>query len=230
MGIRFYCPDCGRRLNIKTFLAGKRGICPHCDARVRIPLESQIPADAPKYRPASEGNGSTARRVTESASAATSFAEEEDDMALVTEKVESPPADPIDEAPDAVWYVRPPSGGQYGPARGEVMRRWLSEGRVSADSMVWREGWSDWQTAGPLFPSLQPAHTATAVVPQTAFAPAPSLLAGDQAVVAAESRAQTTTASKRTGTKRNKSLVPVIILGLLIVVLLVVTVIVLTRT
>ena len=64
------------------------------------------------------------------------------------------PLDPIDEAPQAIWYVRPPSGGQYGPARGDVMRKWMSEGRVSPDSLVWREGWADWRSAAETFPSL----------------------------------------------------------------------------
>ena len=54
-----------------------------------------------------------------------------------------------------IWYVRPPSGGQFGPAAGELMRTWLSEGRVSADSLVWREGWRDWQEAGTVFPKLR---------------------------------------------------------------------------
>jgi len=68
------------------------------------------------------------------------------------------PADPIAEAPMAIWYVRPPSGGQFGPARGDVMRKWIAEGRVSGDSLVWREGWADWQNAGRLFPHLQSAN------------------------------------------------------------------------
>jgi hypothetical protein len=65
------------------------------------------------------------------------------------------PADPIAEAPEMIWYVRPPSGGQFGPASGELMRGWLTEGRVSADSLVWREGWRDWQEAGTVFPKLR---------------------------------------------------------------------------
>jgi hypothetical protein len=65
------------------------------------------------------------------------------------------PADPIAEAPEVIWYVRPPSGGQFGPAAGDLMRTWLSEGRVSADSLVWREGWRDWQEAGKVFPKLR---------------------------------------------------------------------------
>ncbi len=65
------------------------------------------------------------------------------------------PRDPIAEAPESIWYIRPPSGGQFGPAPGELMQTWLSEGRVSADSLVWREGWHDWQEAGAVFPKLR---------------------------------------------------------------------------
>ncbi len=63
--------------------------------------------------------------------------------------------DPLAEAPNAVWYVRPPTGGQFGPAPGDVMRNWIDEGRVSPDSLVWREGWRDWQEAGQVFPQLR---------------------------------------------------------------------------
>lgn len=81
--------------------------------------------------------------------------------------------DPIAEAPQAVWYVRPPAGGQYGPAVGEIMRKWMAEGRVSADSLVWREGWPDWRKAGKVFPSLgaTPAVAASAA----AVAPLPGV-------------------------------------------------------
>jgi hypothetical protein len=54
----------------------------------------------------------------------------------------------------AIWYVRPPAGGQYGPARGDVMRKWVGEGRVTSDSLVWREGWPDWRPAAKVFPDL----------------------------------------------------------------------------
>jgi len=65
-------------------------------------------------------------------------------------------ADPLAAAGNVVWYVRPVSGGQFGPASGDVMRGWLAEGRISADSLVWREGWRDWQEAGSVFPQLSP--------------------------------------------------------------------------
>jgi hypothetical protein len=70
---------------------------------------------------------------------------------------DSAEVDPITDAPHAVWFVRPPSGGQYGPASGDIMRTWIAEGRVTDDSLVWREGWPDWKKAGPLFPGLRAA-------------------------------------------------------------------------
>ncbi len=39
MGIRFNCPQ-GHPLNVKEFLAGKRGICPECDVRFIVPVQS----------------------------------------------------------------------------------------------------------------------------------------------------------------------------------------------
>jgi hypothetical protein len=38
MGIRVTCPA-GHKLHVKTFLAGKRGVCPRCGAKFLIPLE-----------------------------------------------------------------------------------------------------------------------------------------------------------------------------------------------
>lgn len=60
--------------------------------------------------------------------------------------------DPLDDATEVIWYVRPPTGGQYGPAVADVMRCWLAEGRITPDSQVWREGWRDWRDAADVFP------------------------------------------------------------------------------
>ena len=58
-------------------------------------------------------------------------------------------ADPL--AAEATWYVRPATGGQFGPATSEIMRIWLAEGRIAADTLVWRDGWRDWQEAQSVF-------------------------------------------------------------------------------
>jgi hypothetical protein len=48
------------------------------------------------------------------------------------------------------------------------MRRWVAEGRVTGDSWVWREGWTDWRAAGDILP--MPAGT-TAALPKVEPAP-----------------------------------------------------------
>ena len=40
MGIRINCPGCGHKMNLKSFLAGKRGVCPKCHTKFDIPAES----------------------------------------------------------------------------------------------------------------------------------------------------------------------------------------------
>ena len=82
------------------------------------------------------------------------------------------------------------------------MRRWIEEGRVSADSLVWREGWADWKSAGPVFPTLQ-QETPEAVSADSELTPATS---------GSPMRAATRPPGK-------KSVATVVILGLVIVVL-----------
>ena len=172
MGIKFHCPN-GHKLNVKSFLAGKKGVCPKCGTKVRIPTVSEAglvdsdleETDASQSAPA-KSNGSSA--VAAPVMAAKAPAAPAVSVAPAEQATEvASPGDPIAEAPAAIWYVRPPTGGQYGPARGDIMRKWISEGRVSSDSLVWREGWTDWQNAGKLFPVLQAAGTAAAVLPAT---------------------------------------------------------------
>lgn len=96
------------------------------------------------------------------------------------------PADPLAEGGDVVWYVRPASGGQFGPAGPDIVRTWLAEGRISVDTLVWREGWRDWQEASQVFPHLAAGRVE-------------SPLAGTSA---GETTATTTTASTTTGSRR----------------------------
>jgi hypothetical protein len=46
MGIVASCPQ-GHRVKVKDHLAGRKGICPECGTRFRIPLESQAEAAGP---------------------------------------------------------------------------------------------------------------------------------------------------------------------------------------
>ena len=220
MGIRFYCPN-GHKLNVKSFLAGKRGICPHCDARFDIPNESQISGAAPRVRSGQAAEQPAVSMATGLGVAAAPGIDLESAEASPMAAGSSAAAagDPIAEAPDAVWYVRPPAGGQFGPARGDVLRQWIKEGRVSADSMVWREGWPDWKTAGPIFSELSPVPPLndSADVGTTQSTQVPEV--GTQSP--SKTRGQVTAGRSR---RNRKSLAAVICLGLLIVVLLVVLV------
>jgi hypothetical protein len=154
MGIKFLCPN-GHKLNVKSFLGGKKAICPKCGARVLVPSEATIHDDSPGGEslnlatiPAASAEAASDRAeavVGPQASASTP-------RPVVT--ATSPSGDPLAEAPTAVWYVRPASGGQFGPASSEILRNWLTEGRVGASSLVWRAGWSEWRSAAAVFPHL----------------------------------------------------------------------------
>ncbi len=212
MGIRFFCPQ-GHKLNVKSFLAGKKGFCPHCNAKVDIPLTSTrrssraaaseeaagagletteygdvaqqvaaanveitVAADAslatatsPSVVPPanassdSVSSGAVTPQVatpTPTTTAATANVAIDASPAAVAGEASSADAigaagDPISEAPEAVWYVRPVTGGQYGPTSGDVLRQWIEEGRVAADTYVWRDGWPTWQLASAAFSQFQ---------------------------------------------------------------------------
>ncbi len=147
MGIRFFCPN-GHKLHVKTFQAGRRGICPHCGASMAIPLESTRKGSKRLVGPQATPQPVAAPVVPSWEGPA--------DDAPASPAAEEPAigSGPFQEAPNAVWYVRPPAGGQFGPATSDVMKTWVAEGRVSADSLVWREGWRDWREAGQVFPHL----------------------------------------------------------------------------
>ncbi len=64
---------------------------------------------------------------------------------------------------DAKWFVRPPSGGQFGPASSALLMNWITESRVTADSFLWREGLAQWQAASELVPDLFAGPTVPAM-------------------------------------------------------------------
>lgn len=136
MGIRFACHHCGHPLNIKQELAGRVGRCPDCEQRFRIPLE-----DAPQSLPINATGSETAP------DSATDLAWRGDVRDPVT-----PAAVP---AVGTQWYVRPPAGGQYGPANDELIKSWIAEHRITPSTLVWRDGWPQWKNASEVFPELQ---------------------------------------------------------------------------
>jgi len=211
MGIKFYCPQ-GHKLHVKAFLGGKRGICPTCGAKVRIPQEEhnsahqkpdEVETDNVTMAAFADYAAANAlepdetslkslpplahKTATATTPASTQDGLESTDAKAIklnvsisetTEKenaaTDAPP-DSLDEAPNAVWYVRSGAGGQFGPATGDVMRNWLSEGRIGADSVVWREGWENWKPASDVFPSWIHGSASVPSVPAGASSPADEL-------------------------------------------------------
>ena len=185
MGIRFACHHCQKPLNIKRELAGKRGLCPTCGTRFRIPMDDaaySIPVDSSQTHAPANGvdeplNGFDASADagqqdyagddavrdplahvlvsaneptdTRQAGACQSVDVSRERVHVVQETrhsseagfdspqlpaaaVPTKPTLSLLDDPIAVWYVRPPSGGQYGPATGELLRTWISESRITA--------------------------------------------------------------------------------------------------
>ncbi len=80
----------------------------------------------------------------------------------------------VREAPSATWYVRPPAGGQYGPAPANIFCEWLTENRVTRDSLVWRDGWPQWLVAGEVFVDYFGPAAPPSSIPTYATAPSPT--------------------------------------------------------
>ncbi len=165
MGIRLRCPN-GHKLNVKSFLAGKRGVCPHCGAKFDIPSDQKATHDSGDELslPPPAGDLELPLQAVEfdQLPAPTSAPVHTAPILMPLQVAPQPPIqpvarDPIAEAPGAVWYVRHPVAGQFGPAPAELFRQWLGEGRITADSLVWREGWAEWQSARAIFPQFSPA-------------------------------------------------------------------------
>ena len=196
MGIRFACHVCGKHLNIKADLAGKRGICPACSSRFRIPKQD-AERSTPIEEPAQVGgvlvNPQHAAQPTTSSPAVTTSQTQSDAHTTTTSNSPSgvTSLDILVSDPNATWYVRPPTGGQYGPASGEILKQWIAEGRVASTALLWRDGWPQWREASEALPELvqglpstsAPANAGAVASPASATVASKSLAAKDQAQV-----------------------------------------------
>ncbi len=158
MGIRFHCTHCDKTLNVKEEFSGRSGVCPYCRGEVLVPAGS---SDAPDRLDNVVNTTSEADSGVSSGSIELSSAERPeselkpsipstDDTSPSASESESA----LSERPGALWFVRPPEGGQYGPASNELMRRWIAEDRVGVQSWVWRSDWTDWLPADRVFDTL----------------------------------------------------------------------------
>ncbi len=171
MGIKFLCPN-GHKLHVKSFLAGKRAICPQCGERVVVPAEDA--SNTTDVGTVSIEIATLPEKPAESLAISVRSQAAGGGPADAPSTTPGPKPDPIAESPSAVWYVRPATGGQFGPASGEIMRNWVRDGRVGASSLVWRAGWEEWRSAADVFSELRGLLTAP-LVPTPAGSPAETM-------------------------------------------------------
>jgi hypothetical protein len=201
MGIKFYCPN-GHKVNVKSFLAGKKGLCPKCGVRVDIPLQSVAERTGPSsngdaaedsdelveqvsatmqpaattgmnldplalgapdqlsgfvnspglsVRPASNANAGHAAKNGNGEAGLEMFGEAQADDFLL------PPGAPAapQSRTSAPWHLQFSTGQQLGPLDDSILQQWLGEGRIGPDDLLWREGWSQWQSVSAVFPHRQ---------------------------------------------------------------------------
>ena len=206
MGIRFSCPN-GHKLNVKSFQAGMRGVCPYCGAKFTIPTESSQTTsettDEPEQTIDEPEQTLGEPETVVHPPLKESGPPEVRSQPAMTHRAKKSGADPLGEDPDTVWYVRPPSGGQFGPAGADAMRTWLKEGRVTADSLVWREGWRDWAEAVTVFPKLALVRWSPDDSDSTAKPPPPPNDLSSDLSKLSQKETKTTAAGKRITRKRS---------------------------
>lgn len=94
MGIRFACHECDFQLHVKDFQAGRRGKCPKCQVRFRIPT-----ADAPKSFPISDSDSDSSNREANSVSSTPAGKTK---TYSATQPTETLPAQSVDVGPATV--------------------------------------------------------------------------------------------------------------------------------
>jgi len=206
MGIRFRCVHCEQQLNVKYEFAGKRGLCPHCRGTIEIPAETAINVTVETEK------RSNVASPPPSITTAPAVAE----ARLV--------ADPLSAEPSLRWYVATRGGPQFGPAQAATMAAWLDEGRITADSLVWREDWPSWRPATQVFPRFaQPSVAATSQSAAAATSPAVAA-AGQQPLEAAvqlrTSADEGIATKQRRRRTRSKNLAATVVLAIVALVLI----------
>jgi len=214
MGIKFHCPN-GHKMHVKSFLAGKKGICPKCGVRVEIPPVSDAESPPPsalenpastsvatddltpaetsigKPRPPAFGLDISAPSAEAAGFSETPDAPLELDEGLDLETLDDasvlapqPPdrmsvarqgASPssgdatlrplseallpasvagVPQASNASWYASLPNGTTVGPISAGAVLQGLQQGKFTADSLIWRDGWGQWQPLGSVLSQL----------------------------------------------------------------------------
>jgi hypothetical protein len=173
MGIRFACHLCNHPMNLKETQAGRRGVCPKCKGKFRIPIQSTH-FSSPVSTTANEQESTVATgsdlfgKINDGSDLVVSKSElsaGRDKVKSVSAVVASTPSS-IDKRHDGnsqrqestegsvQFWVRPPSGGEYGPATQDMLRDWAYQNRITPDTLVCKERENQWTMISDIFPDL----------------------------------------------------------------------------
>ncbi|NBW96425.1 MAG: DUF4339 domain-containing protein [Planctomycetia bacterium] len=151
MGIVAFCPN-GHRINVKESYAGRKGLCPTCGAKFRIPAGDGIAA--------ADHGLPVARLLDVSAEVVATLPRVlsgEGGPAQPHSPHPSAPSPPtlhpaLAERPDLKWCIAFPGGDPTEPLGVESMQAWLESGQVEGSEVVWRSDWPEWRPVGEVFP------------------------------------------------------------------------------
>lgn len=222
--IAFHCPHCEQEIQVRDDAAGRAGKCTRCKKPIRVP-EPGTPADVttedddrkpcPHCQHLLRVPADAVGRVAKCPKCEHRVRFTENGMEPVTEETpaeapeqQQPAAQPAKEpAPEAAptatqaaapeWHVHTQLGQRHGPMNEAELKTLVSNRRLTAQCLVWRVGWEDWQVAGNVFPELQAGVSAAPTADPDGFLadlgePAPTI--GPQ--VQADQPEFTLTASK----------------------------------
>jgi hypothetical protein len=160
VGIVAFCPQ-GHRVKVKDHLAGRKGVCPTCGSRFRIPLtsvsepvvtlplaavltlEAAVIATLPRVLPAEAKPGRSDAPHHKGAGG------------LPPTTVPRHAA--LDERPDLAWSRATPGGTAAAPMSAADLRVWLDSGMAVGTELVWRADWDGWRPLGDVFPEAKTA-------------------------------------------------------------------------
>jgi len=160
MGIVAFCPN-GHRINVKDSFAGRKGLCPTCGAKFRIPAAGsaiETPGAAlPTARllDVDPAVAATLPRVLPFDDAPAPIAVEPEPVPAPAPAPAEPPAPALHpvlaERPDLQWCIAFPGGEPTEPLPAESMQAWLDSGQAEGNEVVWRSDWPEWRPAKDVF-------------------------------------------------------------------------------
>jgi hypothetical protein len=152
MGIRFKCHHCQAPLNIKAELANKRGVCPQCQGKFRIPPNSQESSlSLEQSASASSVNEPTRAPTTLTPTKQDALRHPQPQAQATATNASSDTPDNGSASSEPLYFVRPPSGGEYGPANKATIELWISQRRITSETLICQVGSTQWKKAREVF-------------------------------------------------------------------------------